>query len=243
MQHRVFIIILAIYGISICQLSGQLPKVFSGKFSSEGDITAKGIITMELTQSGNKIEGVSVYQTNDGQLNTGLLSVNGYTKDNLGYIRFRDQKGNVVADGSINFKETGTLHFKQTTKSSFLPFNAFLYSQNSASVEVPSSPARNYTGKYSNEGDTTAAGIISFEISQTGSKVEGIANYKTFNNSLDTGVLSVNGYVKNGIAYIRFRDQKGNAVADGALSPEGKNTIFRQTTLSNLLPHYATLYR
>ena len=119
MQHRVFIIILAIYGISICQLSGQLPKVFSGKFSSEGDITAKGIITMELTQSGNKIEGVSVYQTNDGQLNTGLLSVNGYTKDNLGYIRFRDQKGNVVADGSINFKETGTLHFKQTTKSSF----------------------------------------------------------------------------------------------------------------------------
>ena len=47
---------------------------------------------MELTQSGAKIEGVSDYKTNDGMLSTGMLSVNGYTKDNVGYIRFRDQR-------------------------------------------------------------------------------------------------------------------------------------------------------
>lgn len=101
----------------------------------------------------------------------------------------------------------------------------------------------NYSGKYSNEGDTAANGIISFEISQSGTKLEGIANYKTFDQQLNTGILSVNGYVKEGMAYIRFRDQKGATVADGALSVDDGNIIFRQTTLSNLLPHYAVLYR
>lgn len=239
-----FLIIAAI--ISFCigsQLNAQSKRIFTGNFSSEGDVTAKGIMTLELSQSGAKIEGVSGYKTNDGMLSTGMLSVNGYTKDNIGYIRFRDQRGNTVGDGSIVYQDASTLYFKQTTRSSTLPMVSYLYkvetSNNNMSVEA----VANYSGKYSNEGDTTANGIISFEISQKGTKVEGIANYKTFDQQLNTGILSVNGYVKEGVAYVRFRDQKGGVIADGALSVDDNNIVFRQTTLSNLLPHYAVLYR
>ncbi|AQX09717.1 hypothetical protein [Elizabethkingia ursingii] len=239
-----FLIIAAIILIGfVPQLQGQSKRIFSGNFSSEGDVTAKGIMTMELTQSGAKIEGVSNYKTNDGMLSTGMLSVNGYTKDNIGYIRFRDQRGSSVADGSITYQDASTLYFKQTTTLSTLPMVSYLYKVGTNNSNMSVEAVANYSGKYSNEGDTTANGIIYFEISQKGTKVEGIANYKTFDQQLNTGILSVNGYMKEGVAYIRFRDQKGVVIADGALSTDKENIIFRQTTLSNLLPHYAVLYR
>ncbi|OPC37963.1 hypothetical protein BAX99_04180 [Elizabethkingia miricola] len=243
MKNNFFIITAIISFSFMSQLQAQSKRIFSGNFSSEGDITAKGIMTMELTQSGAKIEGVSGYQTNDGMLRTGMLSVNGYTKDNIGYIRFRDQKGNTVGDGSIVYKDTTILYFKQTTRSSTLPSESYLYKVASNNDGMSSGVMTSYSGKYSNEGDTTAKGIISFEVSQKEAKIEGIANYKTFDQQLNTGILSVNGYVKEGVAYIRFRDQKGAVVADGALSTDNGNVIFRQTTLSDLLPHYAVLYR
>ena len=56
-------------------------------------------------------------------------------------------------------------------------------------------------------------------------RLEGIANYKTFDQQLNTGILSVNGYMKEGVAYIRFRDQKGAVIADGALSTDNGNVI------------------
>jgi len=243
-MKNIFLIITAIISLGcVPQLQGQSKRLFSGNFSSEGDVTAKGIMTMELTQSGAKIEGVSGYKTNDGMLSTGMLSVNGYTKDNIGYIRFRDQRGNSVGDGSIIYQDASTLYFKQTTRSSTLPMVSYLYLVDSNNSNMSVEAIVNYSGKYSNEGDTTANGIISFEISQKGTKVEGIANYKTFDQQLNTGILSVNGYVKEGVAYIRFRDQKGAVLADGALSVDEGNIIFRQTTLSNSLPHYAVLYR
>nr|WP_233174336.1 hypothetical protein [Elizabethkingia sp. ASV34] len=227
----------------LTQFQAQLKGTFSGSFSSEGDVTAKGIMTMELIQSGAKIEGVSGYKTNDGMLSTGLLSVNGYTKDNMGYIRFRDQKGNTVGDGSIVYQDISTLYFKQTTKSSILPITAYLYKGSSNADVTQAEMPTDFTGKYSNEGDVAARGIISFDIVQTGTKLEGIANYKTFDQQLNSGILSINGYVKKGVAYIRFRDQKGSVVADGALNTDDTNIIFKQTTLSSLLPHYAVLYK
>ncbi|CAI9685322.1 hypothetical protein [Elizabethkingia anophelis] len=243
MKNNFFIITVIMTFSCISQLQAQSKRIFSGNFSSEGDVTAKGIMTMELTQSGAKIEGVSDYKTNDGMLSTGMLSVNGYTKDNVGYIRFRDQRGNTVGDGSIVYQDGNTIYFKQTTRSSTLPMVSYLYKTDSNNSNMSVKAVANYSGKYSNEGDTTANGIISFEISQKGTKVEGIANYKTFDQQLNTGILSVNGYMKEGVAYIRFRDQKGAVIADGALSTDNGNVIFRQTTLSDLLPHYAVLYR
>ncbi|HAY3542650.1 TPA: hypothetical protein JRX92_000984 [Elizabethkingia anophelis] len=243
MKNNFFIITAIISFSFVWQLQAQSKRIFSGNFSSEGDITAKGIMTLELSQSGAKIEGVSGYKTNDGMLNTGMLSVNGYTRDNIGYIRFRDQRGNTVGDGSIIYQDASTLYFKQTTRSSTLPMVSYLYMIETSNNDMSIEAVANYSGKYSNEGDTTAKGIISFEVSQKEAKIEGIANYKTFDQQLNTGILSINGYVKEGVAYIRFRDQKGAVVADGALSTDNGNVIFRQTTLSDLLPHYAVLYR
>ncbi|MDR6460500.1 hypothetical protein J2786_003634 [Chryseobacterium vietnamense] len=243
MISKVFIIAAAILsGVFSPNATAQTGKLFSGKFSSEGDVTASGIMTMELSQTDSKIEGVSNYQSNTDNSDSGMLSVNGYVKNNIGYIRFRDQRGNTVADGNISIKDATTLYFKQTTTTSLLPSVTYLYGKgsypNTASVSKKS-----YTGSYSNEGDTTAKGIISFQMTQSGSKIEGTANYKTNNDQLDTGILSVNGYVKGDTAYIRFRDQKGQTIADGILFPSGSNTGFKQTTSSNILPIEAILYR
>ncbi len=221
---------------------------FNVNYSSEGDIQAKGILTMELTQTKSKIEGVANYKSSDGQIDTGMFSVNGYAKNKVGFIRFRDQRGNVVADGTIKFKDPQTLEFKQTTSSNQLPKSAFLYNPNydfSKPVQqTKHSPfSVSYAGKYSNEGDATAKGMLSFDLLQSGAKVEGTATYNRYSDGSQSGLLSVNGYVKDGIAYIRFRDQRGNTVADGALHYEGKNVVFRQTTLSDFVPHYATMYK
>lgn len=217
---------------------------FSGKFSSEGDIDAPGLLLLELSQQGSKLEGLGYYKSNKNDDTAGSLSVNGYVKDNKGFIRFRDQKGNTVADGSIALKDATTVYFLQTTRSPMLPTAAYVYKlKEDPPVQKPKNTTRSYSGTYSNEGDVTAKGIISFEISQSGSKIEGTANYSTKDEQLDTGLLSVNGYVKDGTAYIRFRDQKGQSIADGTLSSSGKNTIFKQTTSSSSLPAEAVIYR
>lgn len=112
-----------------------------------------------------------------------------------------------------------------------------------AGMSLQAQVATSFAGNYSNEGDVTAKGILSFQMTQTGAKLEGTASYQAFDDSVSSGILSVNGYVKNGIGYIRFRDSNANIVADGALHYEKKNVVFRQTTLSDFMPHYAVLYR
>jgi len=242
-----FVLIIAIGILFSCSFTtgfrAQSGNGFSGKFSSEGDINAPGLMTLELSQQGSKLEGIGYYMSNKNDDTAGMLSVNGYVKDNKGFIRFRDQKGNTVADGSIVLKDATTVYFLQTTRSAMLPNAAYVYKlKENPPVQKPKN-TRSYSGTYSNEGDATAKGIISFEISQSGSKIEGTANYSTKDEQLDTGLLSVNGYVKDGTAYIRFRDQKGQSIADGTLSSSGKNTIFKQTTSSSSLPAEAVIYR
>lgn len=243
-----------VYILGIAAISGsagfvQAQTNFSGSYSSEGDVTANGVMTMEISQTKAKIEGTATYKDYSGQISSGLLSVNGYTKGNTGFIRLRDQRGATVADGTIQLQDGSTLNFKQTGSSAVVPREAFLYGSNNSGNKPAVQPtpvqshSKSYGGNYSNEGDTTAKGILSFSLTQTGAKLEGTANYKDFDGQLDSGLLSVNGYVKNGIGYVRFRDQKGATVADGALHYEGNNFVFRQTTLSELVPHYAVLYR
>ncbi|OJV45858.1 MAG: hypothetical protein BGO40_07410 [Chryseobacterium sp. 39-10] len=242
----------SVFGIAALTASGSLLQAqtnFSGRYSSEGDITAKGIMTMDISQTKAKIEGTATYQDYNMQVSSGLLSVNGYAKGNTGFIRLRDQRGATVADGTVQLQDRSTLNFKQTGNSSIVPKESFMFVSNNGenSPAVKPAPVQNnsksYGGNYSNEGDTTAKGILSFSLTQTGAKLEGTANYKDFSGQLDSGMLSVNGYVKDGIGYLRFRDQKGATVADGAVHYEGNNVVFRQTTLSDMVPHYAVLYR
>lgn len=218
---------------------------FTINYSSEGDIQARGIFTMNLTQSQAKIEGVANYKTNDGQLDTGMLSVNGYAKNGIGYLRFRDQRGNVLADGTIKFTDAQTVKFAQTSYSNQLPKTAYLYNPGSDSSQPVgvTKPSYSYSGQFSSQGDVTAKGNLSFDLMQSGTKIDGTATYNRYSDGSQSGMLSVNGYVKNGIAFIRFRDQRGNPVADGALHYEGNNIVFRQTTLSEILPHYSTLFK
>ncbi|MET7036078.1 hypothetical protein [Elizabethkingia miricola] len=99
-----------------------------------------------------------------------------------------------------------------------------------------------FAGKYSSEGEK--AGVLAFDISQTGTKVEGTARYNTYGNKAKSVTLSVKGYVKGKTAYIRLRDQKGSVIADGTLGIDGEDTVlFKQTTSSGVIPRDAVLLR
>ncbi|MGJ1261713.1 hypothetical protein [Sphingobacterium spiritivorum] len=100
----------------------------------------------------------------------------------------------------------------------------------------------NFAGKYSSEGEEI--GVIAFDMSQTGTKVEGKARYMIFGKKANTVTLSVAGNIKSDIAYIQFKDQKGAVVAKGTLRIDGEDTlIFKQTTSSGLIPLEAILLR
>jgi hypothetical protein len=99
---------------------------FGGNWSSEGDVNAKGILTFKIEHLNSKISGTAEYVLYDDSQKSGLLSVNGYVKNNIAYIRFRNQKGQTIADGSLKKNETGLI-FKQTTKSFWLPKIAYVF--------------------------------------------------------------------------------------------------------------------
>jgi len=99
-----------------------------------------------------------------------------------------------------------------------------------------------FAGKYSSEGEKI--GVLAFDISQKGTNIEGVANYSTFGKKAKKLTWTVNGYVKGGVAYIKFKDKKGSVVAEGKLNVDGEDTIiFKQTTSYGLIPRYSVLLR
>ncbi|MBS1572966.1 MAG: hypothetical protein JST62_11260 [Bacteroidetes bacterium] len=221
---------------------------FNINFSSEGDVKAMGIIKIDLTQNKSKLMGTANYATNNGQLDTGVLSVDGYVKNKIAYISFYDQKGRALANGTLYYTDDNTVKFNQKTNSDQLPKIAYLYAP--IFNQQPTKPApvvknfnNNFTVKCTNKEDVAAKGKFDLEIVQKGIKIEGVSRYSKFSDGSNSGLMSVNGYVKKGIAYIRFRDQKGNTLADGELQYDGKNIVFRQTSFSEFVPHSATLQK
>ncbi|MDV4101285.1 hypothetical protein CMT19_09540 [Elizabethkingia anophelis] len=115
-------------------------------------------------------------------------------------------------------------------------------SKNISGTTTTKSMDGGFAGKYSSEGEE--AGVLAFDISQTGTKVEGTARYNTYGAKAKSVTLSVKGYVKGKTAYIRLRDQKGSVVADGTLGIDGEDTVlFKQTTSSGVIPRDAVLLR
>ncbi|HAY3506936.1 hypothetical protein CMT91_06475 [Elizabethkingia anophelis] len=99
-----------------------------------------------------------------------------------------------------------------------------------------------FAGKYSSEGEK--AGVLAFDISQTGTKVEGTARYNTYGTKAKNVTLSFKGYVQGKTAYIRLRDKKGSVVVDGTLGIDGEDTVlFKQITSSGVIPRDAVLLR
>ncbi|MDE5437093.1 hypothetical protein KRE40_14115 [Elizabethkingia meningoseptica] len=111
-----------------------------------------------------------------------------------------------------------------------------------SSTNVSVQVTGDFGGKYSSEGEKN--GIIAFDLSQTGAKVEGKARYQTFGKKAKKVDLSVKGNIKGGIAYIQFKDQKGSVIASGTLKLDGEDTVlFKQMTASRIIPREAVLLR
>ena len=250
MIHKTFFImsVLLLSFVNFNTITAQRPQTlpvkatFAGNFTNQGDTTQKGTLNFELKNSGAKIEGIATYKTFDGQISTGVLSVNGYVAFGKAFIRFRDQRGNTVADGVLSFNKNQTMLFKQTTRSSRLPKTMVLQkSYGDNSPQPPTAPVK-FNGKYSTTGNQNGAKFI-MEISQTGNKISGTANYNAGYGQNNSGVLSVLGNVEGTRAYVKFLDQRGNMVGEGSLSTSSPNNIsFTQNTNSVLLPNSAQLY-
>lgn len=115
-------------------------------------------------------------------------------------------------------------------------------SKNASGTTTTKSMDGGFAGKYSSEGEKN--GVLAFDISQTGTKVEGTARYSTYGTKAKNVTLSVKGYVQGKTAYIRLRDKKGSVVADGTLGIDGEDTVlFKQITSSGVIPRDAVLLR
>ena len=216
-------------------------NTFTGNYSSEGDINQKGILTFELTNTGKKIEGVATYKTFDGQISTGVLSVNGYTLLGKAFIRFRDQRGNILADGVLSFNSNQMMIFKQTTNSSRLPKTSVLKKSSGDNSPQPPTAPKKFSGKYSTTGDANGSNFT-MDLTENLGKISGTANYNAGYGQSNSGVLSVLGNVEGTRAYVKFLDQKGNMVAEGSLLFNSSNEIiFTQNSNTVLLPMTAKL--
>ena len=218
-------------------------NTFTGKYSSEGDINQRGILTFELNTTGIKMVGVATYKTFDGQISTGVLSVNGYTALGKAFIRFRDQRGNTVADGVLSFNANQAMIFKQTTRSSRLPSTSVLQKSSGNNLPQPPTAPKKFSGKYSTTGGANGTKFI-MEMTENMGKISGTANYNAGYGQNNSGVLSVLGNVEGTRAYVKFLDQRGNMVAEGSLFANSSNEItFTQNSNSVLLPRTAKLNR
>lgn len=249
MLHKTFFMmsVLLLLFVSSTTISAQRPQTlpvkntFNGNFTSQGDTMQKGTLNFELKNSGAKIEGIATYKTFDGQINTGVLSVNGYIALGKAFIRFRDQRGKTVADGVLSFNSQQAMIFKQTTRSSRLPKTTVLQkSYGDNSPQPPTAPVK-FNGKYSTNANANGSKFI-MDLSENSGKISGTANYNAGSGQMNSGVLSVLGNVEGTRAYVKFLDQRGNTVAEGSLSTNSSNDLtFTQNTNSVLLPTTAKL--
>ncbi|MFE7088819.1 hypothetical protein ACFU8T_07140 [Sphingobacterium spiritivorum] len=138
MKHRLFIIAVLISFVCMSEVQAQSKTVatndfsiagkeicnFAGKYSSEGEEI--GVIAFDMSQTGTKVKGKARYMTFGKKAKTVTLSVNGNIKSDIAYIQFKDQKGAVVAKGTLSIDGEDTLIFKQTTSSGLIPLEAVL---------------------------------------------------------------------------------------------------------------------
>ena len=101
----------------------SLETISSGSWNNAAEKKANGLFTIQITRIKNKIEGTAEYNFYNKSQRSGLLSVNGYAKGNIAYLRFRDGRGLAIADGKLTIKNN-VLMFTQTTESFFLPKSA-----------------------------------------------------------------------------------------------------------------------
>lgn len=100
----------------------------------------------------------------------------------------------------------------------------------------------NFSGRYTNEGDSNRAGNFTMSISQSGNHISGTARYSSANGD-DSGLLSVDGHVNDDVADLQIFDQRGNMVADAVLSHNEGDYSFIQNSSSSFVPQEALLYR
>lgn len=96
----------------------------------------------------------------------------------------------------------------------------------------------NYEGKYYTKKNRKDNYIISFQISQTESKIMGNIICRATGQDNNMNTLTIEGYVKYGSAYIKFKDSQNEIITQGVLNWKDNDLIFKQSHTSYILPEY-----
>ncbi|HAY3535191.1 hypothetical protein [Elizabethkingia anophelis] len=136
MKNRIFIVTAIVLFSCTSQIQAQSKNTsgttttksmdggFAGKYSSEGE--KNGVLAFDISQAGAKVAGTARYSTYGTKAKNVTLSVKGYVQGKTAYIRLRDKKGSVVADGTLGIDGEDTVLFKQITSSGVIPRDAVL---------------------------------------------------------------------------------------------------------------------
>ena len=135
MKNRIFIVTAIVLFSCTSQIQAQSkilqvqPQQRVWMAALQVSIPAKvknGVLAFDISQTGAKVAGTARYNTYGAKAKSVTLSVKGYVKGKTAYIRLRDKKGSVVADGTLGIDGEDTVLFKQTTSSGVIPCDAVL---------------------------------------------------------------------------------------------------------------------
>lgn len=80
--------------------SASNPANFRGFWTSEGDVTATGILEIDITQTGSELSGTIEYDEYSGG-SSGLLSIDGKISGNTSNFEIYDSRGREIGKGKI----------------------------------------------------------------------------------------------------------------------------------------------
>lgn len=111
--------------------------------------------------------------------------------------------------------------------------------------DQPKKPA-DFSGLWTDEGNIGASSILTIELKQSGSQVDGTLECENFdgvgNLTYKSGLWSIGGNISGNIANITIYDGKGRKVSTGTLSKSGNTVNFSISKSNPFVPQKAKLF-
>ena len=101
---------------------------FNGVWSNEPTEQQPYIMTLKLSQSKLNVTGTARYIVH----NQGVFDYNvtGFVKSGVAYVRFLNEKKQLVCEGRIKFDDSVTVYFKKSKGYDFIPILSYLKLEN-----------------------------------------------------------------------------------------------------------------
>lgn len=208
----------------------------------EGKLDNKYEVMMKITANNGVINGTYYYKSVGKDL---TVKGNIDSRGNVSLDEY-DEKGNLTGtfEGTMinGNKIEGT--WKKPNGNNSMPFyliesnsNYNSNKQNSSS----SSSTANVRGKWSSEGDTGAPGKLVLDLTMSGSKFSGTAEYQDYNSGTRSGICDIDGSFNGNNGTFKLISSNGSNMGSGSLTKEGNKLKF--TSNSSFFPSKIYVYK